>query len=228
MQHDASDKQHYIYISVIIINDINDNYQSTPEIKRQRELFSCKRQRESEILRKKKTKGKPQRRRRSAQTPGVPTSLPLEPALKTPPCCHPGEIAAWRGPTHPSPATLPWRRPPLALGGRPRIVILCRRGAASIPHESTTSFVLPSRTPVTLSRVFAHRGFPARASFLLAGFLRASSARARGNVPFSRQISISPRSSLVNFTWRFFLTALLSQASALANFGVHKSLLYWL
>jgi len=55
---------------------------------------------------KKKTKGKPQRRRRSAQTPGVPTSLPLEPASKTPPCRHPGEIAAWGGqPCFPAVAT---------------------------------------------------------------------------------------------------------------------------
>lgn len=107
------------------------------------------RDRQRGVGEKREIKGKLQRRRRSAQTPGVPTSLPLKPAAKTPPRRHRSTRSQHEGV---NPASLPWRRPPLALGGRSRIVILCRRGAASLSYESIVSFELPSRT-APLSRV---------------------------------------------------------------------------
>lgn len=131
-------------------------------IERQSKLLSRGRQRderENEGLRKKKResrKGAGAARRRPASRRRYPSSRLRKP--------HPVATPARSQHEGANPASLPWRRPPLALGvcGHPRIVILCRRGAASIPHESTASFELPSRTPATLSRVFAQRWFPAR------------------------------------------------------------------
>lgn len=152
-----------IYIDIIIIDNINDNHQSTSMIERANYFLAEDKgtERESEGLRKKKTKGKSRRRRRSAQTPGVPTPLPLEPASKTPPCRHPGEITAWGGqPRFPAVATSA-PGPGCVWPTQDRNIM----PTGSSFHPARVYRVLRasfSHSGNAFASVFARRGFPAR------------------------------------------------------------------
>lgn len=135
-------------------------HERQPSLKdRQSELLSREGQRERR-REKGRQRGKPQRRRRSAQTPGVPTSL--HPS-KTPPRHRPAR-SQHEGI---APTPLPCRgdvRPWPRVAVLSRIVILCRRGAASIASPPRPSnFLL--RPTTALSRVSRSRTFPARPVF---------------------------------------------------------------
>lgn len=120
--------------------------------------------------------------------------------LENPTPSSPGEIAAWGDRTNP--ATLPWWRPPLAPGGRSRIVILCRRGAASIASPPRPSnFLLRRRSFASFRHdQFSARDFSTRT--ISAWKTSPWISRVRESVLFSLRISYP--ASLVNLSTHEF------------------------
>lgn len=151
-------------------------YQRQPPVDasyKERTIFSRKTKRKGEKVRdrlwERGQRESRKRRRRGAQTPGVPTSLPLGPASKTPPCHHPGEIAAWEGqPRFPAAATSApgpgWPSQdrnvmPTGSSFYPARVYCILRASFSHSGDAFASFRAPrvSGAPVFRSQVFRAR-----------------------------------------------------------------------
>lgn len=201
----------------------------TSDKETERTIFSWRTKRKREEARgregrRQRESGK--RRRRSAQTPGVPTSLPLVPASKTPPCRHPGEIAVRRGqPRFPALATSApgpgWPSQdrnimPKGNSFHPARVYRVLRASFSHSGDAFASFRAPrvSGAPVSRTQVF-----------------RARVPRAHGNVPlslppnfyFAAPISLRIRKSHASVEFRFDSSPLESFSRACGNVGKRRS-----
>lgn len=182
-RNDISDKAHYHQHQCHYHRCYRRPPVDTSDKETERTIFLRKTKRGREKVRDgegRRQRERRKRRRRSAQTPGVPTSLPLEPASKTPPCRHPGEIAVWRGqPRFPALATSApgsgWPSQdrnimPKGSSFHPARVYRVLRASFSHSVDAFASFRAPrvSGAPVSRTQVF-----------------RARAPHARGNVPLS-------------------------------------------